>query len=195
MAKTIEIINHLELLGFLKTNGTGCRFVGITYKTEMEGGKNIRKGHPFGRLFKVSKFQGLINADYVESVKSRIAAATGYEKSEVTYKSGPSAYIHLMTGEGKALPVLVKAASPDDGVYYLQYFPTVEKTESVYVNEGGDVIPKDEVKPWLYAKGSGSPFKPAVTSLKLANIVELRASGLILTTDEMEEAKSALAQA
>lgn len=186
-AKHIEIVNQLQLLGFLTTNGTGCRFVGITYRAEQEERKQMKVGQPFGRIFKVSKFQGLVNMDFVEAVRSRIAATLEVEKSQVEYVAGKSSYVHPFP----SAPCVVQKASGGEG-YYLQYFPTVEKSESVFVDEAGNIIDKELVKPWLRAKGKPTAWKPAVVSLKLENIVEMRASGLILSTEDADAAKEAL---
>jgi hypothetical protein len=189
-AKQIEIVGQLQLLGFLTTNGTGCRFVGIDYKTEIVPGKGIKVSHPFGRIFKVSKFQGLVNADYAEAVRNRVAAMMEVDKSAIEkYELGKSSYVHPFPS---APCVVAKASNPNDGEYYLQYFPTEDKTESVFVNDKGEVLDKGEVKKYLYAKGVRVAWKPAVVSLKLANITEMRASGLILSTEDADAAKEAL---
>jgi hypothetical protein len=140
----------------------------------------------------VSKLQGIVNADFVEAVKSRIANILDVDKSQVDYTAGKSSYVHPFPS---APCVLAKASNPNDGVYYLQYMPTEGKTEYVFVNENNEAVDTEIVKPWLYAKSARSEYKPAVVSLMLSRIVEMRASGLILTTEDMDEAKAALSQA
>lgn len=203
MSKTVvSMLSELEILGFLKTNGTQCRFVSMTIRTPVV---KIRTGNPFGqvvksgkvvgesKLDKVATVSGLINANYVEAVRRRLAEKLGVEIKEVEYTGGPSVYLHLLTGEGKPLPVLVKASNPTDGVYYLQYFP--HKSTSVYVNAQGEVVDKETVKPWLHAVSERPDYKPQVQSVKLANIRRLKASGIVLEMPDLDEADAALAAA
>ena len=195
MSQTINMISQLEMLGFLKTNGTQSRFVSITTKTPVV---KIKVGNPWGAgksengLYKVSRKIGLINANYNTSVRRRIAEKLGVELPEVEYTNGKSAYIHLMTEEGKALPVLVKASNPNDGVYYLQYFPH-KSFANIYVNENGNTISDELVKHWLYAESERSEFKPSVIVPKLSNILQLKASGVIIKMPEFDEAEVLLA--
>lgn len=190
----VQVASELEMLGFLKSNGTQCRFVGLKTKTPVV---KIKVGNPWGAgksetgLYKVSRKGGIINANYNTSVRRRLAAILGVELPEVQYENGESKYVHLMTGDNKPLPVLVKKSNPNDGVYYLQYFP--HKSKSVYVNDAGEVVPDAVVKPWLYAESERPAFKPCVIAPKLANILELRASGVIMETPELDQIDSLLA--
>lgn len=190
-AKTVvTITNPMEMIGFVKSVGTQCRFVSMLTKTPVV---KIKKNNPFGQLFKVSRKIGLINANYNTSVRRRIAEKLGIELKDAEYENGPSVYIHLTTNDGKAMPILVKASNPNDGVYYLQYFP--HKSTSHYVNAQGDIIARDLVDPYLYAESFRSDVKPAVISVKFENIKELRASGVIMQSEDFEEAESAISQA
>ncbi len=195
----VSMVSSLEMLGFLKLNGTQCRFVSITTRTPVV---KIRAGNPWGAgksetgLYKVLKKIGVINANYVDSVARRIAAQLGVKENEVEYEAGKTWYRHLSTADGKALPVVhnKKVEAPDSGTeYYLQYFPQTEKSESVYVNEAGEPVSADEVKPWLYKESPRSAFKPAVIAVKLANIHRLKASGVVLEMPELDEVQSVLA--
>lgn len=200
MEKTIvQMTSELEMLGFLKTNGTACRFVSITTKTPVV---KIKAGNPWkagkdteSGLYKVSRKLGLINANYNTSVRRRIAEKLGVELSAVEYENGKSAYQHLMTADNppQPLPVLVKASNPNDGVYYLQYFPH-KSFANVYVNEAGEVVPDATVKPWLYKETERPDYKPSVIAPKLRNIVQLKASGVVIEMPELEEAEAILAQ-
>jgi hypothetical protein len=191
----VQVASELEMLGFLKANGTQCRFVGLLTKTPVvkikvgnpwNAGKNTESG-----LYKVSRKGGIINANYNTSVRRRVAEKLGVELKDVEYENGESKYVHLMTDDGKPLPVLVKKSNPNDGVYYLQYFP--HKSKSVYVDEAGNVVPNATVEKWLYAESERPDFKPCVIAPKLANIKELRASGVIMDTPELDEIESLLA--
>jgi len=195
----VTMTDQLEMLGFIKSNGTNCQFVAITTKTPVV---KIRAGNPWGAgksetgLYKVSKKIGVINANYVDSVARRIAAQLGVKENEVEYEPGETWYKHLTTASGNTLPVVhnKKVEAPDNSTeYYLQYFPQVDKSESVYINEAGEPVSADEVKPWLYKESPRSTFKPAVIAVKLANIHRLKASGVVIEMPELEEVQSVLA--
>lgn len=186
----IENIQALQLLGFLTKNGTECRFIHFTIKTPVE---KIKVSQPYGQLYKIAQYRGYINANYQTGVEKRIAQLLNVPPKSVEYELGPSAYQHVLNDEGKATAVLVKQSNPNDGVYYLQF--TKDETyqpTSVYVNEAGEVIADELVKPWLYKASPRNPLKPFVFSPKLSNIMEMRASGLILKAEDADEAKAAL---
>jgi hypothetical protein len=173
---------------FIKHNGTQCRFVSITTDTPVV---KIRKGNPFGALRKVSRKQGLLNANYNNSVKNRIAALLGVSVSHVKYENDETWYQHLQTVDGKALPLVEhKDETKRNGKLYLQYFP--QKSTSVYLNGHDEIISDDEVKPWLYAESKKPNFKPAVIAVELGNIKEIRASGVIMQAEDLPEAEAAL---
>jgi hypothetical protein len=190
------MISELEMLGFLKSNGTDCRFVAILSKTPVV---KIRVGNPWGAsakskdgLYKVSRKIGIINANYNTSVRRRIAEKLDVKLGEVEYESGETWYKHLMTADGKALPVVQhKDETKRNGQYYLQYFP--QKSSNAYVNEAGEVVPDEMVKRWLYAETERPDFKPAVIAVNLCNVKELRASGVIIEMPELSEVEAALA--
>ena len=186
--KTVEFLSILEMVGFLKTNGTSCRFVSLVSDTPVV---KIRKGHPFPGLHKVSRKVGLINANFNTSVRRRIAEQLGVELSEVEYENGEVWYKHLLTSDGKPLPVLVNKSTPEDGKFYLQLF--THKSQSVYVSAGGEVVPSDLVKPWLYKESPRPDFKPTVISLKLEHVKNLKASGVIVEFPGFDKADELLA--
>jgi hypothetical protein len=190
------MMSELEMLGFIKSNGTACRFVAIVTKTPVV---KIKVGNPWGAgakskngLYKVSRKLGIINANYNASVCKRIAEKLGVTRGEVEYENGETWYEHLQTAEGKALPIVQhKDETKRDGQYYLQYFP--QKSINAYVNESGEVVPDETVKRWLYAESERPDFKPAVIAVNLCNVKELRASGIIIEMPELPEVELALA--
>jgi hypothetical protein len=190
------MLSELEMLGFLKTNGTQCRFVAITTKTPVV---KIRKGNPWNAgkdtesgLYKVSRKFGIINANYNTSVRNRIAERLGVKLGEVEYENGECWYVHLTTQDGKALPVVQhKDEAKRDGQYYLQYFP--HKSTNAYCNEAGEPVADAEVKPWLYRESERPDFKPAVIAVKLGNVKQLKASGVIMEMPDFDEAETLLA--
>jgi len=192
-ANVVKMVSQLEMLGFLKTNGTACRFVSMTSKTPVV---KIRVGNPWGAgkskagLFKVSRKIGLINAKYNDSVRRKIAEKLGVAMSEVEFPAGETWYRHLETADGKALPVVVNKTK-EDGKHYLQYFP--HKSENAYVNEAGEIVPDETVKPWLYAESDRPDYKPAVIAVDLGNVMQLKASGVIIEMPDFDEAAAVLA--
>lgn len=192
----VTMTDKLEMLGFIKANGTNCQFVAITTRTPVV---KIRVGNPWGAgksesgLYKVSRKIGIINANYNTSVRSRIADKLGVKLAEVEYEAGETWYQHLMTGDNKPLPVVVHKDEAKRGEYYLQYFPQTDKSENAYVNEAGEAVSDAEVKPWLYAESRRSEFKPAVIAVKLSNIHRLKASGVVIEMPELDEVQSVLA--
>lgn len=195
--QVVSMVSTLEMLGFLKTNGTACRFVSIMTKTPVV---KIKVGNPWGAgvktetgLYKVSRKIGVINANFNTSVRNRIAAHLGVPVNEVEYIPGETWYKHLMTSDNKPLPVVVNKNEANQGEFYLQYFPQTDKSESKYVNEAGEPVAKEVVKPWLYAESPRSAFKPTVIAVKLSNIHRLKASGVVIEMPELEEVEAVLA--
>lgn len=197
MDKTIvQMTSELEMLGFLKTNGTQCRFVSVTTKTPVV---KIKAGNPWGAgratergLYKVSRKIGLINANYNTSVRRLIAEKLGVELKEVEYESGNCWYHHLTTGDGKALPVVEHKDETKREGFYLQFFP--HKTVNAYVNEAGEPVADSTVKPWLYKESERPDYKPCVIVVKLENIASLKASGVVIEMPALEEAEAILGE-
>lgn len=192
--------SELEMLGFLKTNGTACRFVSMVSITPVV---KIKVSNPFGQktkggklvgesqLNKVSRKLGIINANYNTSVRRRIAEKLGVDLGAVEYESGEVWYQHLKTSDGKNLPVVEHKDETKRGQFYLQYFPHASTNH--YANANGEMIQDELVKPYLYAESERPDFKPCVISIKLANIVQLSASGIIIEMPDFAEAESILA--
>lgn len=195
-SNVVKMMNSLEMLGFIKTNGTSCRFTAITTRTPVV---KIRAGNPWGAgaktesgLYKVSRKIGIINVHWCAAVERRIAEKLGVPAKEVEYVAGDVWYEHLMTSDDKALPVVQhKDEAKRNGEFYLQYF--THKSENYYVNEAGEVVPDATVKPWLYAAPERSDFKPSVISVKLSNIQQLKLSGIVIEMPELNEVESLFA--
>jgi hypothetical protein len=194
--QVVSMISALEMLGFLKTNGTNCRFVAITTRTPVV---KIKADNPWGAgksetgLYKVSRKIGLINVNYNAAVERRIAARLGVKPSEVEYEAGNTWYQHLTTADGKALPVVVHKDEAKRGEFYLQYYPQTDKSVNQYVNEAGELVNAGEVKPWLYKESIRSEYKPTVIAVKLSNIHRLKASGIVIEMPELPEVEAILA--
>lgn len=188
--KTIVTIgSHLEMVGFIKSNGTQCRFVSMVSETEPK----LRAGCPFKGVIKISRKRGMINANYNTSVRTRIAALLGVDIKEVEYENGEVWYKHLQTVDGKALPIVVNKNTPDNGEFYLQYYPSA--SENVYRMPNGDSVAEETLEKWFYKRSERDNFKPVVIAIKVSNIKELRASGVIMQAEDLAEAEAALATA
>ena len=194
----IQMVNELEMLGFIRSNGTACRFVAIVSKTPVV---KIKAGNPWGAsakskngLYKVSRKIGIVNANYNTSVRNRIAEHLGVSLGEVEYENQDVWYEHLLTVDGKPLPLVQhKDESKRQGQYYLQYFPQTEKSVNSYVNEQGETVPDEMVKRYLYKESERPDFKPCVIAVNLRNIHCLKASGVIVEMPELAEVEAALA--
>lgn len=196
------MVSELEMLGFIKANGTQCCFVGLVTKTPVV---KMRVGNPWHvikdgkvqgecNLFKVAKSHGLINANYNTSVRRRIADKLGVTLGEVEYENGKCWYEHLMTVDGKPLPVVQHKdeSKREETGYGLQYFP-LGYSGSYYVNGQGETVPDSEVARWLHKASERPHYKPAVQAPKLRNILSLKASGVIIEMPELAEAEALFA--
>ena len=190
MNKTIvKITDPLEMAGFIKSNGTQCRFVAIVTDTPVV---KMRKNSPYQGVRKISRKNGLVNANYNTSVRNRLAETFGVKLSDVEYENGEVWYQHLTTTEGKNLPLVQHKDVTKQGKLYLQYFP--HKATSVYVMPDGVNVPIEELKPWLYKESERPDYKPSVIAVELGNVKEIRASGVIMQAEEIDQAEAALAQ-
>lgn len=187
MKTIVEITNHLEMLGFIKSNGTQCRFVSLISETEPK----LKQDCPYKGVVKVSKKQGMVNVNYNTSVKRKVAEKFGVEIKDVEYENGKVWYKHLTTADGKSLPIVVNKKTPENGNFYLQFFPT--KSVNVYRLPNGDMVDEAKLEPYFYSRGERSEFKPCVIAIGLENVKQLRASGVIMTTEDAEQAEEALA--
>lgn len=194
----VKMMSTLEMVGFLKTNGTACRFVSLVCKTPVV---KIKAGNPFGQvvkngkvvgdcqLFKVASKIGIINANYNTSVRRRIAEKLGVELPEVEYTNGEVWFEHLLTENGKPLPLVQH--KEHKGKYYLQYFP--HKSTARYVNAQGETLPDEMVKPHLYKESERADYKPCVIAINLEHVSQLKASGVVIEMPDFDEAAAILA--
>ena len=188
MSKVISILSHLEMVGFIKMNGSACRFVSLTSETPVK----LKVGCQHrGNVLKVSKKMGLVNVNYVASVCRKIAEKFGLNADEPQYEAGEVWYQHIKTSDGKNLPLVVNKNTPDNGKYYLQFFP--RKSVNKYVlADTREEIAESELEPYFYAR-SENPFKPCVIAVDLTNVKELRASGVIMQAEDIDAAEAVLA--
>lgn len=186
-SSVVQMFDVLEMVGFLKTNGTQCRFVSMVSYTAVT---NLRANCPYKNVKKVARKIGLINANYNTSVRRRIAERLGVNLSEVEYENGNVWYQHVMTKDGKALPLCVNKKTPNNGKYYIQYFP--HKSTHKYLLPNGEEVAESLLKPYFYAE-SERDFKPTVIVVGLENVRQLKASGVVIEMPELAEAEAILA--
>lgn len=176
----VQIFSELEMLGFIKTNGTQCRFVSLISKTPVK----LKKGNPWKSsvkeptVFKVSKKIGIVNANYNTSVRRRLSEKNETELKETEYQNGEVWYEHLKTSDGKDLPVVQHKNPEKQGDFYLQYYP--HKTNSFYVDVNNNKIDQKEVEQWAYKKSERPDWKPNVIAVNMKNIQQLKASGVVM---------------
>lgn len=199
----VSMTNELEMLGFLKTNGTQCRFVAMTTRTPVVKMRvsnpfhTIKSGKVVGEvgLWKVSRKIGIINADYNTSVCRRIAEKLGVKLGEVEYENGEVWYQHFMTNDNPPRPLCV-VRHKDESEYQkkgalLQYFP--QKSTNAYANGAMEPVAYEVVEPYLYAESARPDYKPSVISVYLRNIRQLKASGVVIEMPDLEEVDALLA--
>ena len=186
-SNVVKMMSILEMVGFIKTNGTQCRFVSLVCDIPVV---KMKVSSPFKGVRKVAKKIGIINANYNTSVRNRIAEKLGVELKEVEYENGEVWYRHIMDASGKPLPLVVNKTK-EDGKYYIQFFP--HKSEETYVMPNGDTVTKEQLKPYLYKETPRPDFKPCVISLNLENVRQLKASGVVIEMPDFEEAEALLA--
>lgn len=199
-SNVVKMQSELEMLGFLKTIGTECRFVGITTRTPVTKMKTanpwhvIKNGKVVGEcnLWKISRKIGVVNMNFCTAVEKRIAETLGVPAKEVEYVAGDVYYEHLMTVDGKPLPLVQHKIESERKGIQLQYFPQ-KNLETVYVNGAGEPVSKDEVKKYLYKESERPNYKPAVIGVYLHNIHKLSASGVVVEMPELAEVEEVLA--
>ena len=148
------------------------------------------KGLPYQGVHKIARKIGIINANYNTSVRNRIAEKLGVELRDVEYENGEVWYKHLLTSDDKPLPLVVNK-NKEDGKHYLQYFP--HKSTDKYVLSNGEEIAKEKLEPYFYKQSERPDYKPCVISIDLANICQLKASGIVIEMPDFEEAEAILA--
>ncbi len=187
MKNVVKMVDTLEMVGFLKANGTNCRFVSITMDTPVV---KMQAASPYKGVRKVARKLGLINANYNTSVRRRIAEKLGVDLSDVEYENGDVWHKHLLTADGHHLPLVVHATKKN-GKHYLQYFP--HKSVHQYVMPNGDTVTDEQLAPFLYKQFPRPDFKPSVISVDLDNVRQLKLSGVIIEMPDFEAADALLA--
>jgi len=170
---TITIENKAELVGFLKSIGTECRFVTVDTETVV---KNMPKtGNPYWGTVKIARRNGFVNADFVKAVEKRYAEMNGLDQKDVTYTPGKVWYHHVMTAENKPM-CLCEGNQPNKKTgrieQYMQIFPLRNLGETLYVHPRLGKLSKEQIKDMegrMYADNSPE-WKPGVITLAIDSI-------------------------
>lgn len=144
---TIKIEDKAELIGFLRSIGTECRFICVTTETEVKmnmarntgrkvkspkTGKliNEKEPNPYYGAIKVARRNGFVNADFVKMVEKRYAAVMGIPVDDVTYTPGGTWYQHCQDENNR--PLCLCEHQEDTTRKYLQMFPLRNLGETTY---------------------------------------------------------------
>ncbi len=178
---TVRIKDPMELVGFIKSVGTDCCFVSMRTETEV---KMRKTGNPFFGAVKVSKRNGLLNVNFVKSVERNMKELTGVKQ---TYTPGTTWYVHDQTVEGKPLPLCYsKQPTKRTGKVepYLQYYPHKTVGKNTYFLNGRQLSDAEvaQMKKFVITQPY-SPTKPAVITLMMDSIRELKARKVTMLND------------
>lgn len=168
---------------FIRSNGTQCRFVSLVSETEPK----LKKSCPFQGVRKITRTVALVNVDHAAACERGLAKALGVDS--VDYEPGETWYAHETDAKGNTLPLCFHPSKPESG-FYLQYFP--RRTESVYRDASGNEVSHADLTSFFYARKEAQG-KPRTRVVSLANLRELRASGVIAQAGDIDAAEKALA--
>lgn len=163
---TVKIQDKNELVGFLRSIGTECRFVSLKTETAV---KMKKTGNPFLGTVKVARRNGLVNINFVNSVNRKMTAA-GIENPD--YTAGSTWYVHESTTDGKPLPLCVH--KKDGSKFYLQYYPH-RNLETHYVLNGKTLTAEEVTKMKTFiTEPEKNEFKPIVITLSMDSIRSIK---------------------
>ena len=165
---TVKIENKAELIDFLRTIGTECRFVTVETETPVEN--MPKRGNPFWGTVKVARRNGFVNADFVSAVEKRYAELNGLTAADVVYTPGKVWYKHVMTEGGK--PLCLCEHQKDPNKKYLQLFPLRNLGETIYLHPTLGKLSKEQVKDMegRFYKNNSPEWKPRVITLAIDSI-------------------------
>jgi len=186
---TVTIQDKNEMVGFIRSLGTECRFVSMLTETPV---KMRKTGNPFASgVMKVSRRNGLINVNYVAAVERNLAEANGGNKVE--YTPGETWYTHTQTDDGKALPLCVH--KKDSKKHYLQYFPHKTLGRNEYYFNGVKMTPEQvAVMKTFVQEDNRAEYKPTVITLGIDSIRVLKARRVEMKNNLVSRISNRLAQ-
>jgi hypothetical protein len=194
---TVKIEDKAELIGFLKTIGTECRFITMDTETMVE---NMPKtNNPYWGTIKLCKRNGFVNADFVTAVEKRYAEMNGLSPADVTYTPGKVWYHHVMTDDNKPL-CLCESNNPNKktGVVgkYLQFFPLRNLGETTYIHPTLGKLSTKQIKEMedrFYANNSPA-WKPRVITLSIDSIRSISFRRIKMLNDTVSRLTGRLAK-
>jgi hypothetical protein len=159
-----RITDKNEMVKFLGALGTGCQFVSLRTETVVQ---MRTTDNPFVGTVKVTKRVGLINVDFVSSVRRRMADLLGIPFVETVYVPGETWFRHVQR------PLMVHKT--DERRFYCQFFPL--KSEGTRYFLKGKELTKDEVEQMrgFVIQKTRDDRKPLVIVLAIDSIREMRA--------------------
>jgi len=186
---TVTIQDRNEMVGFIRSLGTECRFVSMVTETPV---KMRKTGNPFASgVIKVSRRNGLINVNYVAAVERNLKEANG--GTPVEYTAGETWYVHATTDDGRAIPLCVH--KKDSKKHYLQYFPhrTLGRNEYFF---NGQKMTTEQVATMkkFVQEDNRAEFKPTVITLGIDSIRVLKARRVEMKNKLVSRITSRLAQ-
>ena len=185
---TVKIEDKAEMIGFLRSIGTECRFITVLTETivdqnktrptgnmvpsraKSQKGKLIREMalNPYWGAVKVARRNGFVNADFVKMVEKRYAAIMGVPVED--YTAGGTWYQHCHSEDDK--PLCLCEHQKDSSRKYLQMFPLRNLGETTYWLNGQRMT-KDQVNDmyenWVTEK-ERAEWKPVTIVLAIDSI-------------------------
>jgi len=188
-SSTVTIQDRNEMVGFIRSLGTECRFVSMQTETPV---KMRKTGNPFASgVIKVSRRNGLININYVAAVERNLKAANG--GVAVDYTPGETWYTHTQTEDGRSLPLCVH--KKDAKKHYLQYFPHKTLGRNEYFFNGVKMTPEQvAVMKTFVQEDNRADFKPNVITLGIDSIRVLKARRVAMKNNLVSRITNRLAQ-
>lgn len=186
---TVTFQDKAEMVGYLKTVGTGSSFVSLQTETAV---KMRKTGNPFLGTVKVTKRTGIINVNFVNAVRRRMAEIQRVAFTETEYTKGTTWYVHVQNQEGKPLPLCVH--KNDDKRFYLQFYPLRSHHATYFLN--GRQLSIEEVAQMetFITETERKAFKPIVITLALDSIRSMKARNVTVLNKTIDRLAQSYAQ-
>lgn len=166
MENVTTLIETKQLPEYLRSVGTGCRFISLLTETEIDMRKT---NNPFVGTIKRSRRNGLINVNYSEGIRRRMMEKGVNPDNHVP---GNTWYVHEQTNDGKPLPLC--QSKKDNSVKYLQYYPH-RSYETEYLLDNVPLSPREvELMKTFIHPIKHNDFKPLVITLKMSSILWIK---------------------
>jgi len=208
---TVKIEDKAELVGFLRTIGTACRFITVNTETVLvqpQGKPTGRKipspktgnpinekvANPYFGTVKIARRNGFVNADFVTAVEKRYAELNEIPVEDVTYTPGKTWYQHCHDENEK--PLCLCEHQKDPSRKYLQMFPLRNLGETTYWLNG-EQLTKDQVNDmydnWV-TEDENPEWKPRCIVLAIDSIRAITFRKVNLLNDTFSRIASTMAK-